>query len=623
MTRQISLTPAQEAAVSDPRPRLLLRAPAGSGKTEVLARRVERILHDSAGAAFRILAVTYTVKAAEELRSRIKSTVATEAWRVDCETLHSFAHEWLIRYGTSVGVGPAVVVFAEDVDRLALIADYLRTLGLPPHVTTVPLLQTILREIDTWRTSSAPGTEMPDTEYSTLQIGFRELYEAYVAALRDAGGIDFPGMLTCLIDVLDSDPWVLDNFRRTYRHIVVDEGQDLTPAQTELLRKLSGKELSLFVVADDRQSINEYAGGAFANAVALVERDAPVISLTDNFRCATQVLQAAERIAAFMESPQDTFVARGAPPGEMRLEAEETSRSEGEAVAQWVSSLMDDGLSPDVIAEGEDPRVYPEDIAVIARSRWLLESTIEALKRAGHKLSLNVDAGDVLGTAEGRTFLNALAVLADPASRPARRQLVNEISNAFGAEISTDSAQDPIAVLDQSKVPALREIANHLVRAGTQSADLDKLLGLLTDRFAEADWKQDAEEIGRAWKRYCTATTVQKRSLRGFLRHLTRAQLARPTDPGIRVLTIHRAKGLEFKAVALVGVYDGALPDYRARDAVQLNSERRSLYVAITRAQRVLRVSWPHLTVDRSGRSRKQAPSRFLQEAGLIDVLAG
>ncbi len=627
MARSLSLTVEQSAAVNDTHSRLLLVAAAGSGKTEVLARRIERILRESPGEAFRVLAVTYTVKAAEEMRGRVRTMVAEDSWRVDCETLHGFALEWLMRYGASVGVGPQVIVFSDDIDRLDLIARYLRTLRLSSAGAPPETLKRILAAIDESRTLSR-RSEIPDTRFDELGVALPELYDAYVGALTEAGGIDFPGMLSKLSEVLDVDAWVGANFHRTYRHVLVDEGQDLTHMQSRVLRKLVGPEVNLFVVADDRQAINGYAGGDFANARALVGADAVTMHLRHNFRCARSVIDAAERVAArllstqesLVASPQESLAAAGAPPGDVQIEAMNDSSDEAVATTLWIDALLRDGLARDSIAEGEDPRIEPENIAVIARARWLLEPVIDALTRRGQQLSLNFEASGFLRTPEGRLFLEALAIVADPSDRPARRRFLDELVMSAPQQDVTDgdSQWDPISVMEQASVPDLVEMAVHLKEARENESNLDATLGALGLRFSNSVWREDAKRVEQVWAKYRSAVVLQQRSIRGFLRYVSREQLAKPTDPGIRILTIHRVKGLEFKAVALVGAYEGALPDYRARTADQIDGERRGLYVAMTRAQRALRVSWPQTTVDRWGRIHKQSPSRFLVEAGLI-----
>ncbi|HEY9226967.1 MAG TPA: ATP-dependent helicase [Gemmatimonadaceae bacterium] len=611
MSRTLSLTAEQSRAVSQDARRLLVLASAGSGKTEVLVRRIERLLMESAGQAFRILGLTYTVKTAEQLRARVKSTVAEEAWRVDCDTLHGFALQWLMRYGVAVGVGPHVVVYSDDADRVELIAEYLRTLGVDADAHRDAILN-ILKAIDDHRTLQ-PGRPVDERTLETLGVSLPELYDAYVTALDRVGGIDFPGMLVKLREALEVDPWVLENFRRTFRHVLVDEGQDLTPAQADVLQMLVGDNVDLFVVADDRQSINGYAGGSFANAKRLVGNTAEKIALRHNFRCSKRILDAAERIAASLHSPQESPVAPNAPPGDLRIEEAVNPQAEAIAVREWIENLLQNGLDPTSIVQGEDPRVNAEEIAVIARARWVLDPVVRELGSAGHKLSLNVETAGFLQTTEGRLFLEAMAVINDSADRPALRRFREEFSSVS----RENGSDDPINALENSGLSELHGLAAHLTLLRNGRMQLDEGLGGLAARFAGASWSRDAEALEQLWLEYRSDVIVQQRTMKGFLRFVDRVALAKPTDPGIRILTIHRVKGLEFKAVALVGMQDGVLPDYRARSPRDVDAERRSLYVAMTRAKRALRVSWQARTLDRWNRVHQQRPCRFLTEAGL------
>jgi len=594
--------------------RLLLVAPAGSGKTEVLVRRIERVLAESPNEAFRILGVTYTVKASEELRTRLAATVSTEAWRVDCETLHGFALEWLMRYGRTVGIGPNVVVYSDDADRMSLIADYIRSLGLDKMIGD-DLRETvgpIIRAIDDHRTLSP---HLPVADIKFLGVDLSELYDAYTSALTRAGGIDFPGMLTKLIESFQVDPWVLQNFQSTYREILVDEGQDLTPAQTQVLRLLAGPGVNLFVVADERQSINNFAGGSFDNALAVVGPEHLRLTLQHNFRCSTSILSAAESIAAHMKSrPMETLTAPGAPPGKVTVVSATNQSDEARIVKEWVQQLLSNGLEPHTLAKGEDPRLQPEDIAVIARTRWILDPFIAALNEAELKVSFNLEPSGFLQTSMGRLFLDALALLADKSDKPAYRRFVEEL----GALGVVSTAETPVEALANSSSEELVALAAGL-RLADDPARLDTLLSTLSRTLAHSDWWDDARAIEQLWLNYRAATDMHQRTVKGFLRFVARSQMAKASDPGIRVLTIHRVKGLEFRAVAIVGAREGALPDYRARTSTELDAERRGLYVAMTRAQRALHISWSQTTIDRQKRVHRENPSQFLRQAGLVE----
>ena len=252
------LTPDQQDVVNARARTTLVIAPAGSGKTEVLIRRIERLLDESPGESFRLLAVTFTVKASDELKSRVSRSVGEEAWRVDANTIHGFALDWLQRSGQPVGISPDVVVYAQSRDCVHLLRLFLDSVE-ESQLDDRTLLD-ILEQINDLRTRLVKPSEAPNQSFSGSSFQLAELYEAYLTALDNTGGIDFPGMLVKLLDLFEADPAVLRRMQRTYHQILVDEGQDLTHAQAELLRRIVGDALELFVVADDRQSINGWAG---------------------------------------------------------------------------------------------------------------------------------------------------------------------------------------------------------------------------------------------------------------------------------------------------------------------------------------------------------------------------
>lgn len=607
-----SLTPDQLRAVTDDSARILVVASAGSGKTEVLIQRLARLLSLSSGESFRCLAVTYTMKAAQELRSRIEASVAAENWRVDAETLHGFALEWLRQYGQSVDVGPEVVVYSDDADRARLVSDYLSSLGLRDAIGSDELhaLRPILTAIDYHRTLH-PGVAFPDDGVEHFGVPLAELYHGYLDALDRAGGIDFPGMLTKLLAALDEDPWIGENFRSLFRYVLVDEAQDLTPAQTELLRRLALDRVNVFAVADDRQSINGFAGGSFENARRLVGPSATTLALQHNFRSSVLVLRAAESLARYFESQSvEPSVVNTAPPGSLTAVACNDVADEATRVADWVQGLLSHGLTRDTIAEGEDPAVRPEDVAVIGRTRWTLDPVLAELKARNIGCAVQVEASGFLITPEGRIMLDALAVEANANDRPAKRRIAEELDG-----IGVASTDDPLDAFREATAPNLRPIAD-LVERVRRLETLDQVMPWFATVNPE-DWADDAARIRTLWADYRAATDAKHRSLVGLLRHVSQTQRVRPTDPGVRVMTIHRVKGLEFRAVAVVGVRDGAVPDYRARTPKQIDAERRAFYVAMTRASRALLLTWPAITQDRYGGLHRERRSPFLDEAGI------
>ena len=600
---------------------VLVVAPAGSGKTEVLIQRVIRTLERSTGEAFRLLAVTFTVKAAEELKQRARETIADELWRVDADTIHGFALDWLRRYGREVGIGPDVVVLSEDIDRLTVVTEYLRSVGLRDHLHDDggAGLKALLKAIDAHRTRHNGSKCGCSKDYTFHGISLEELADAYAAALRAQGAIDFPGMLLSLAELLDEDEWVLEHFRALYRAILIDEGQDLTAIQAGLLRRLAGTRINLFVVADDRQSIRGYAGGAFSHAQALVPSAAHApLHLHHDFRSARAILRAAEAVLQPAAGRRRVAPVEKAPAGKVTFLPMSSPEAEADWIASWISKLLKSGLGRHTLAEGEDPSVVPEDIAVTARTRWTLAPVIDALKRQDVGFVVQTDASVFLPEAEARLFVDCLAFGVNSKDSPAARRIVEELRELMGGELPAD----PLRALHGAENDALKSLADLVTRGLQGGDDFGQAMEDLVAAGELYGWSEGARTLSAVWKAYRTATTVQDWSPRGYLGQLAKTLRTRPTDPGVRFLTIDRAKGLEFKAVALVGVRDGQLPDYRAGSSLARNEERRRLYVAMTRAARELVITWPTTTIDRYGRTHEQRPSPFLIEAGLVDAAA-
>ena len=609
------LTSDQLAVVNSRAPTCLAIAPAGSGKTEVLTRRIERLLNESPGESFRLLAVTFTLKAAEELTARVTRSIGEEAWRVDADTIHGFALDWLHRAGRAVGVSPDVVVYAHDRDRAEILRRFLDSVE-ESHLDERTLLD-ILHRIDSLRTDLVRPLEAPPESFGSCSFLLPELYEAYLAALDDAGGIDFPGMLTKVMDLFELDPAVLRRVQRTYRQILVDEGQDLTHAQAELLRRIVGGTLELFVVADDRQSINGYAGGGMHWAQMLLGSHYQRFELQHNFRCATQILSLARQVAHHFNPPRtDAETPPGTPQGIVLTGEAEDSNEEARVVADWIDGLLSRGIASSVLIPGEGTRVLPEDIAVISRTRFGLDDIQEELTKRSHGVSIQVDAGTLLSSPKARLFHALLEVGANSKNRPAWRRIDDELHNMFQDSIEAGRGQYTLTDLFESVSATPVRAMVDLVRRNTLDGDgLDELVDAL--RSGEYLIGPDLNHFLGWWSEYRASTAHPDRNATGFLRYLLRVQQTRPDQPGIRLMTIHRSKGLEFRAVAIVGLTQGSFPDYRAlNEEKDLESERRAFYVSVTRASRALLLTWPRRRRTRYG-ERAADPSQFLGEAGI------
>lgn len=615
MVVQPKLTPDQLAVVESRSARSLVIAPAGSGKTEVLIRRIEHLLDESPGDSFRLLAVTFTVKAAEELKSRVSRSIGEEAWRVDADTIHGFALDWLQRSGKPVGVGPDVVVYAESRDRLDLLRRFLSSIG-SAELDDRTLLS-LLERIDSLRTDLVKPQDAPVESLSSTPFGLPDLYEAYVMAMEDAGGIDFPGMLSKLLELFEIDPAVLKRVQRTYKHVLVDEGQDLTHIQAEILRSIVDDQLDLFVVADDRQSINGWAGGGMHWARKLIGSEHEQFELRHNFRCSTRILSLADRVAHHFTPPRhDAVTPPGTPSGEVKGLAVPDTPQEARVVVDWIHELLTRGINPSSLVPGEETRVWPEEVAVLARTRYGLDDVQAELNRRQYRVSIQVDAGSLLASPEARLLHSLLEIQANSNNHPAWRRINDELFNLLGIDAGLYGGRNELNRL----VDVVRNssIQSTVALVCCKPIGPDRLELIMDSIFREEIVDSpDSEKLNDWWIEYQVGSARHDRSLAGFLKYLLRVQQTRPDEPGIRLMTTHRSKGLEFRAVAIVGLAQGSFPHYLAlRNERELEEERRAFYVSVTRASRVLLLTWPQRKRTRYG-ERNDDPSQFLLEAGI------
>lgn len=565
----LELSPEQRQAVETDGSAVVVTASAGSGKTEVVARRVERILADAPGEAFRVLALSYTVKAADELRDRLASRLGAQR-RVETETIHAFAHNLIRQHGTWAGLPPDPEVLFRDEDRVELLAGWLEDLGIfiePEEARSA------VQAVDLARAKCEDATYLSE----------------YREALAARGAIDYPGMLDIACQLLENK-WLQVQLSQIYRYVIIDEAQNLTPAQYRLLTALLGpppSTINAMFVGDEKQSIVQFAGAD----PSLINRfrdeyQADQVSLTKNFRSATAIAAAADAITAKLGKSAPLTVATAAL-GLIEFEVSATEEDEGIATAQWVAGLISDGLPSEALAPGESPALQPEKVAVLARTGAALRWTADELKRAGIDYVLGSDARNWMSSRLGQAVADLIALRAGPQHPSARAHLA-------------ESANAPIDDLAASDVSGFAQIA-----AGSGGDDpavlFDAIVSADETGALEEQWKGDSDILSQTWQSFLDRTPPRERTYANLQLHVAHTQRGEPNASGVRLLTVHKSQGREFRAVALVGMNDGQFPDFRQTTDQQRRAELHCFYVAVTRASRVLRLSRAQKRLGRNG----------------------
>lgn len=577
------LTHDQQQVVDSDAGALVVIAGAGSGKTEVVARRVERLLAADQDGDGRVLAVSFTVKAADELRARVRARLGRLHRRVDADTVHGFALSVVRQFGTRLGLPIEPEVLVQQADRVEMLEEWLREQG-----RTVDDTRRIFDDIDLAR---AKGEE---------SAPFLQEWRDCLAA---HGALDYPAMLDIAAELLEV-PAVGRVVRRAYEEVIVDEAQNLTQAQYRVITTLLGpadhRAVRATMVGDDRQSIVGFAGADHRLMAHFARQyNAERHEFTVNHLSSTAVAKVSTAVAAALGG-SSAVTASYAARGQVLIRAAVDERAEAVTVLRWVQDVLQDGLAPPVVPAAEGVRA--EDVAVLCRTTSGLRATRRALLDSDLEVAEAGTEDDWLTTTRARAGVALLGCLAAATHRSARRQL----ATLAGVEWSTDVSAAELLV--SASVAEVRPLASL-----TEAEGPEQFLEMLEELPSEdIGWSDDIELLRDAWNAFIDESDVAARTFASFRQFLSRRQRGDQGRPGVRLLTIHKAQGQEFKAVAVIGLTDGQLPDFRARTIEEVEAELRAFYVAVSRASRSLLLTYPQQRETRYG-PRVSTPSRFLK----------
>ena len=556
-------------------------------KTEVVARRLERLLAQSPSEEFKILAVSYTHRAADGLRDRLASRLGDLHRRVDADTIHGFALSVVRHHGTMIGLPLEPEILSRDEDRLELLATWLRQSGYRQPQDPFE----VFRELDLNRAR--------DNETDRVEIWRR--------VLAEAGALDYQAMLERATELM-----LLRSVRRIYaslyRHVIVDEAQNLTKSQYRLLTSLIGSpdsdHLAAMLVGDERQSIVGFAG-ADHTLMARFENEycAERIELDTNFRSAKRIDRVARAVAAALEVPLDESEIAFPARGQVQVREYQSESAEGEGVASWIQKQLSDGLPAKVVSPGESTSVTAEQIAVLGRSAAALIPTREALDKLkiAHASASTPDAW--VTSPPAQAVVELIGFKTAPDHQSTRRRLAHLCGIEKGKNWKELSE-----LFRQSAEPDLAALAS----LGTVASPEELISTLSELDVADPDWLGDLEQINDSWSSFIDRVAAGSQSFGEFKHHIARCQRGDPLDPGVRLLTVHKAQGQQFKSVAVVACNKGQFPDFRADTYEAQEAERRTFYVAVSRPSRALFVSRSAMRRTRYG-PRATERSDFLE----------
>jgi DNA helicase II / ATP-dependent DNA helicase PcrA len=633
-----ALTPEQETLASLREGAYLIVAPPGSGKTEVLSQRIVRLVQASTGANFKILALSFTKAAANTMRRRIGERLGENTWRVLCSTYHGFCGDLLRSYGQLINLPADFTIYDTTEDRLQALAVGLDRGGFLSDRTGLDRSQTVkvLDSIGRLKRDLVPAAAAPDESLSGFPLSLRDAYTAYELALNLSGAIDFDGLITRSCELLAAHPEVAQQYRDSYRYILIDEAQDTSRAQYEFLKILCGStHRNVLMVADPAQSIYAFTG-ASSRFVSDFERDfgAKRYSLNVTFRCSGSVLRVARTLLATGSQGASEESIRAIAPGLVVFREFESEHAEAVGAIDWITECTLHGLPSESVAPEEETSVGPEQTAIMARSRNHLREVLRELD--SRDIAYHFVTGDagLFDTEEYQIILYALKLVANRHDVALSRSLLASIQNSRFSSVLSDygsSVEDSERLLSALASDASATVLGEPLGALADSFKTDVRFSTVVDRLVawnpatrseDSDEKElltgDREILNDRWVLFRNRPNAQQSGWHGLVLELV--STPRPESAGVRVLTVHASKGLEFKAVAVVGLNEGSFPDFRNTDNEGIESEQRLMYVAVTRASRALWLSRARVRRTAYG-SRWSEPSRFIALMGVAGEL--
>lgn len=614
----------RKAVLWEDGPLLVLAGP-GSGKTRVLTLRVARLLGEREDVS--VLALTFTNKAAAEMRERVEHLLGQRGDRAHLCTFHSFATDVLRQHGGHLGLRPDFSLLTQDEDRIAILDGVASNLGYEGHVIPTDR-KNLLELVDRlFAESYDGGPDAPSLVQTPAWVP--ELFSAYCDALFAANRADFGSLLYFTRRLLGEKPGIARVLRLGWTHVCVDEFQDTNKAQYDLLRLIVAEHRpNLFIVADDDQIIYQWNGASPERLQALrCDYAMNVVQLPENYRCPPQIIGLANKLIVHN---------RLRTQGKTMLTAFRSASLADDVIRYGMFETAADevsGIAQDIKHRG----LRPVDCAVLARTTKLLEQAASALRDAGFEAYVAQRKND-FEVPVVRVMFNALRLANARHDRDVLRRLCVAWEALAGQVLEVEDVAASATLVGGDFLRAWTDAASTDATDSTaalvariRSALVDRLdFPRIVDWFLTEGWepwrderdREIAEEMstwGELHGDFVREHGQDDLTLNAYLQQMDLApKTARPSPNAFRCMTVHGSKGLEFKHVYVIGMAQEVFPSFHALrkgpDSKELEEERRNCFVAITRVQETLT-----LTRAREYNGYPKDPSQFISEMEIGD----
>lgn len=621
---------------------LLILAGAGSGKTTVLVNRIAYILQSELCKPWQILAITFTNKAAGELKERICNAVPEGGSDIWAATFHSTCARILRRYGDRIGFTSHFTVYGTD-DQKKLVKDILKQLNYDEKMLPV---KRVLNEISKAKDEMLTPQEMlKRAGYDNLKQSVAKVYEIYQSRLKTADAMDFDDMLCKTVELFQKCPDILDFYQNQFKYIMVDEYQDTNKVQYKFVSMLAAKYGNICVVGDDDQSIYKFRGATIENILSFENtfKGAKMIRLEQNYRSTQNILNAANGVISNNTMRKGkTLWTENAVGDKIEVHTSDSERDE----AQFIAKTILDG-----VAEG---RKF-SDFAILYRMNAQSNSIEQALSRSGipHRV---IGGRRFYDREEIRDMVAYLQVINNPHDDVRLGRIINVPKRGIGAT-TLEKASEIAAGLGESIYSVIKDadVYPQLSRAATKLKSFVALIDGLMEAEQSGDYSlaelynlilehtdyekylktekdnpdvriENIEELSSNIIKF-EEDYAEEASLSNFLEEISLQtdidNYDAEADSSV-MMTLHSAKGLEFPVVFIAGLEEGVFPSIATMmNPDELNEERRLAYVGITRAKEKLyitkaksRMLMGHTSYNKVSRFVNEIPPELLNYTG-------
>jgi DNA helicase-2/ATP-dependent DNA helicase PcrA len=621
---------------------LLILAGAGSGKTTVLVNRIAYILQSELCKPWQILAITFTNKAAGELKERICNAVPEGGSDIWAATFHSTCARILRRYGDRIGFTSHFTVYGTD-DQKKLVKDILKQLNYDEKMLPV---KRVLNEISKAKDEMLTPQEMlKRAGYDNLKQSVAKVYEIYQSRLKTADAMDFDDMLCKTVELFQKCPDILEFYQNQFKYIMVDEYQDTNKVQYKFVSMLAAKYGNICVVGDDDQSIYKFRGATIENILSFENtfKGAKMIRLEQNYRSTQNILNAANGVISNNTMRKGkTLWTENAVGDKIEVHTSDSERDE----AQFIAKTILDGVA--------DGRKF-SDFAILYRMNAQSNSIEQALSRSGipHRV---IGGRRFYDREEIRDMVAYLQVINNPHDDVRLGRIINVPKRGIGAT-TLEKASEIAAGLGESIYSVIKDadVYPQLSRAATKLKSFVALIDGLMEAEQSGDYSlaelynlilehtdyekylktekdnpdvriENIEELSSNIIKF-EEDYAEEASLSNFLEEISLQtdidNYDAEADSSV-MMTLHSAKGLEFPVVFIAGLEEGVFPSIATiMNPDELNEERRLAYVGITRAKEKLyitkaksRMLMGHTSYNKVSRFVNEIPPELLNYTG-------